>query len=48
MTDLIARLIALTDPIIARTEGQIGTHSLDCYQYHVGCLAFAVRAAISD
>jgi hypothetical protein len=43
-----SRLRTLIAPILARTEGQIGTHSPDCYQYHVGCLAVAVRAAISD
>jgi hypothetical protein len=42
------RLRALIDPILARTEGQIGTHSERCYEYHVGCLAHRVAAVLED
>ena len=28
---------------IERTKDQIGTHSDRCYEYHVACLAVAVR-----
>lgn len=38
-----AALVTLVQPILDRTEGQIGTHSDKCYEYHVACLAAVVR-----
>lgn len=40
--------LALIQPILDRTEGQIGTHSDRCFEYHVGCLAAAVRVALTN
>jgi hypothetical protein len=40
----IAEVVA---PIIARVDPeQIGTHSVNCHEYHVGCLALAVQQRI--
>lgn len=46
--DLATSLHALIAPILARTEGQIGTHSDRCYEYHVGCLAVAVEGLLKE
>lgn len=42
-----AELVALTQPILDRTEGQIGTHSDRCFEYHVACLAGLVQARLT-
>ena len=42
----IAEMVA---PIIARIDPeQIGTHSTNCHQYHVGCLALAIQRSIHN
>lgn len=43
----VGRLLTMVQPIIARTEGQIGTHSDRCYEYHVACLAVIVKDLLS-
>lgn len=40
-------LLALIQPILDRTEGQIGTHSDRCFEYHVACLAGLVKARLT-
>ena len=42
-----AELRAMIAPIIERTKDQIGTHSDRCFEYHVACLAVAVREVLS-
>lgn len=42
----LAAVEALVKPIYDRTEGQIGTHSDRCHEYHSGCLAVAVKLTI--
>lgn len=43
-----AELAALTQPILDRTEGHIGTHSSRCFEYHVACLAHLVRERLTE
>lgn len=45
--ELLEGLEALVQPILDRTEGQIGTHSDKCYEYHVACLAAVVSHRVS-
>jgi len=48
MVAKLRELLALVDPIIERIDpDQIGTHSDRCHEYHVDCLALAVRARIA-
>lgn len=44
----VARVRTLTEPVLTRTEGQIGTHSDRCYEYHVECLAAAVDSSLNS
>jgi hypothetical protein len=42
----VADLLA---PIIARIDGdRVGTHSVNCHEYHVQCLAVAVQRRIES
>lgn len=44
--DVLDSLLELVQPIIERNEGRISTHSDKCYEYHVACLAVAIRHRI--
>ena len=43
----VDRTLALIAPIIERTEGQIGTHSPSCHEYHVACLASRISEILN-
>lgn len=48
MSNQATHLRALIQPILDRTEGQIGTHSDTCHEYHVGCLALSVANLLEE
>ena len=47
MSNTVQQIADLIAPIIARLDmEQIGTHSVNCHEYHIGCLALAIQHRI--
>ena len=44
MSDEVKRV---AERILERTKDQIGTHSMDCHEYHLECFAHFVLSRIS-